>query len=212
LAAPVEVGTRLSAAERPVEQVLVRGVGVHGRHQAVMDADRLVQHLGDRRQAVGRARRVGDDVVAVRVVDVLEVDADHDRRVERLGALAGRGDDHLVSARCEVLGGRRARAVAAGGLDHDVHAKLAPGQLCQLGLSQRTDRMPVDQELAVAQLHGAREVPVDGVVAQQVRQRGAVGDVVHRDDLERGLLLVRGAQDAASDSAEAIDCYAGGHL
>ncbi len=149
--------------------------------------------------------------MAVGVVHVLEVDAHHDGRIERLGPLAGGGDDHLAGARLEVLSGQGARAVAAGRLDHDVHPKLAPGQFRQLGLGQCPDRAPVDHELAVGELHGAGKVPVDGVVAQQVRQRCAVGDVVHRNDLELGVLPVRRAQDAAPDSAEAVDCYAGGH-
>ena len=46
-----------------VERRLVAGVGVDGGHEALLDADRVVQHLGDRRQAVGRARGVGDDHV-----------------------------------------------------------------------------------------------------------------------------------------------------
>ena len=99
------------------------------RHLAVADADRLVQDLRDGRQAVGRARGVADDVMALGVVDLLEVHADHHRRVQRLRALAGRGDDHLAGAGGEMLGGCCARAVAAGGLDHDVHPQLAPRQV-----------------------------------------------------------------------------------
>src|SRR5512147_1990147 len=39
-----------------VEDLLVVGIGVDGRHQAALDADRVVQHLGDRCEAVGCAR------------------------------------------------------------------------------------------------------------------------------------------------------------
>jgi hypothetical protein len=46
-----------------VEDLLVVGVGVDGGHQPALDADRVVQHLGDRRQAVGGAAGVGDDRV-----------------------------------------------------------------------------------------------------------------------------------------------------
>ena len=48
---------------RPVLQHLVAGVGVDRRHQAVLDADRVVGDLRERRQAVRRAGGVGDDVV-----------------------------------------------------------------------------------------------------------------------------------------------------
>src|SRR3984957_8109717 len=38
-----------------VERRLIAGVGVDGRHEPMLDADRVVEHLGDRRQAIGRA-------------------------------------------------------------------------------------------------------------------------------------------------------------
>ena len=84
-----------------------------------------VQQLGDRRQAVRRAGRVGDDVVALRVVDVVEVDAERDGHV---GILGGRRDDHLARAGCEVLARALARAEAAGRLDHHIDVVLRPRQ------------------------------------------------------------------------------------
>jgi len=126
--------------------------------------------------------------------------------------VASSGDDHLAGAGLEMLRGRGTRAVTTGGLDHHIDAELTPGQLGKLRLGQRANRMAVDDQLAVGVLHGARERPVDGVVAQQVRERGGAGDVVHRDDLKRRLLFVSGAQDAASDAAKTIDCNSGGHL
>ena len=65
---------------RRVLEVLVGRVGVDRRHQAVLDADRVVDDLGRRREAVRRARRVGDDVVLVGVV-LVEVDPEDDRDV-----------------------------------------------------------------------------------------------------------------------------------
>jgi hypothetical protein len=58
-----------------VLQALVGRVGVDRRHQAVPDADRLVEHHGHRREAVGRARGVGDDLVRIAIVGLGEVDA-----------------------------------------------------------------------------------------------------------------------------------------
>ena len=126
---------------RRVLQALVGRVGVDRRHQAVLDADRVVQHLGDRREAVRRARRVGDDVVAVGVVGVVEVDAEHDGRV-RLGRR--RGDDDLLGARLEVLGGVGALGEEAGRLDHDVDAEVAPRQRGRVALRERADLAAVD--------------------------------------------------------------------
>ena len=48
---------------RQVEDALIVGVRVDRRHQTVLDAKGIVEHLGDRSQAVGRAAAVGDDFV-----------------------------------------------------------------------------------------------------------------------------------------------------
>src|SRR5690606_34527064 len=104
-AAPVLVG-------RAVDGLLGGGGGVHGGHQAALDAPLVVDHLGQRRQAVGGAAGVGDDRLAgIGVV----VDAEDEHR----GVVLGRGrHDHLLRAGGQVL----ARAVLvqeqAGGLDH----------------------------------------------------------------------------------------------
>ena len=74
LAAPVEVGIidkrrGAGAVEVLVERVqrrLVAGVGVDRRHEAPLDADRLVQHLGDGGEAIGGAGGVGDDEIVSR--------------------------------------------------------------------------------------------------------------------------------------------------
>ena len=84
-----------------VEDVLVVGVGVDGVHQAALDDPAVVDDLGRRRQAVGGAAGVADDVVLRRVVLVL-VDAQDDGDVLVLG---GRADDDLPGARVEMRGG-----------------------------------------------------------------------------------------------------------
>ena len=76
LAAPVLVGHEVEgggagAAQvlvRRVLQVLVLRVGVDRRHQALDDAELVVDRLGHRAEAVGRAGGVGDDRVRRRVV------------------------------------------------------------------------------------------------------------------------------------------------
>src|SRR5215472_990968 len=50
-------------AMQRVLQALVAGIGVDRRHEAALDADALVEYIGDGREAVGRARAVRDDLV-----------------------------------------------------------------------------------------------------------------------------------------------------
>jgi hypothetical protein len=76
-----------------VERRLVAGIGVDRGHEAGVDADGVVQHLGDRRQAVGGAGGVGDDLVILGQLVV--VDAVDDREV---GAVGRRRDQHALGA------------------------------------------------------------------------------------------------------------------
>ena len=110
---------------RQVEQVLVVGVGVHGRHEPADDVELVVDHLDHGDEAVRRARRVRDDDVLLGVV-VLVVDADHEGGV----GVAGRGrDDDPLHRPAQVPGGVLPAGEDPGGLDHDVGLEQVPGQL-----------------------------------------------------------------------------------
>jgi hypothetical protein len=86
---------------------------MHRRHPPFADAEALMDHLGERRQAIGRARGVRDDVVLGRSVSVI-VDAQDDREVWSLGR---RRDDDFLRAGRQML--RRTIAIGedAGGLE-----------------------------------------------------------------------------------------------
>src|SRR5690606_31609154 len=108
---------------RAVDGLLGGGGGVHGGHQAALDAPLVVQHLGDRRQAVGGAAGVGDDRLAVVLLIVHPVDE------HRGGVLGRRRHDHLLRARVDVLLRGLGGQEQAGGLDHHVGADLIPLQV-----------------------------------------------------------------------------------
>ena len=115
LAAPVVEGMMLMRRGAPALPVLLAravdgllggGVGVDGGHEAFLEAEAfLEQHMDERRQAVGGAGGVGNDVVLGRIVLVV-VHAHHDRDVLVLGR---GGDDDLLGAggRCGPWPSRR---------------------------------------------------------------------------------------------------------
>ena len=138
---------------RAVLEALILRVGVDRGHQAALDPELVVEHLGDRREAVRRAGRVGDDVVVLGVVGLVEVDAQGDRHV-RVGRR--RRDDHLLRPGVEMLGGVVALGEQAGRLDHDVDAELAPRQIGGVTLGEHLDLGPVDGEGVVADLDRRR--------------------------------------------------------
>ena len=161
------------------------GVGVDRRHQAVLDADRVVEHLRDRRQAVGRAGGVGDDVVLVRVVGSSKLTPS---TTVTSGSLAGRGDDRPSwrrPSRCLAASSRVGEE--AGRLDHDVDAEVAPRQRRRVALGEDLDLVAVDDDArrSVASTSPGKR-PEDRVVLEQVGERLGVGEVVDRDELDVG--------------------------
>ncbi len=195
-------------AVRTVLQVLVARVGVDRRHQAVLDADRVVGDLRERRQAVRRAGRVGDDVVAVLVVGV-EVDAEHDGDVLALGR---RGDDDLLDAAAEVLGGVVTRGEEAGRLDHDLGpdgvpvAARAGSRSANTFISSPSITMPCSVA-STSPGYGPRIESYLNRWASDLR----IGEVVDGDDVDVGARGLCGADDVAADAAEAVDADAYGH-
>ena len=144
------------------------------------------------------------------VVDLVEVDPEHDRDV----GVGGRGGDHdLLGPTREVDGGLLAGGEQAGRLDHDVDSELLPRQRGGVALGEHPELLPVDLQRAVERAHRARVGTEDRVVLEQMRKRLRIGQVVDGDPLDVGRLGTRlgGAEHVAADPAESIDCDAYGH-
>ena len=153
----------------------------------LLDADLVVQHLGQRRQAVGRARGIGDHGVAG--LQHLVVDAVDDGRVD---VLAARRRDH------DLLRAARQMCLPASALvvKKPVHSSttsaptVAPGHLRRVALREHLDAVAVDDDGIAVDADLARELAVRGVVLGQVRIGLRVAEIVDRDDLD---FLVRSA-------------------
>ncbi len=102
-----------------VERRLVTGVGVDRGHEAVVDANGVVERLDDRNQAVGRAGGVRDDQVVLGQLVV--VDAEDDREV---GAIGRSRNDDALGASLQVQGGLFTRGEDAGAFHGDVDAEF----------------------------------------------------------------------------------------
>ena len=168
-----------------VDQLLVARVGVHGRHQALLHAEGVVEHLDHRHEAVRGARGVGHDLVRGRVEGVV-VDADHER-----GVGAGRGADTITRRAPLEVGGRLVPVGEdAGGLDDDVDAEIAPRELLRVALGEDLDGVAVDVDAArPTALTSLGSCPMDGVVLQEVGDGVDRAEVVDGDDVDVGALL-----------------------
>ena len=131
---------------------------------------------------------------------------------ERDVGLGRRGaDDDLLGSGREVLAGLLAGVEEARRLDDDLDPEVRPRQRAGVALGQHPHRLAVDDETVVAVLDRAAEAAVHGVVLQQVGQRGGVGDVVHRDDLDALCAVAHCTKDVAADPAEPVDSYPYAH-
>ncbi|MCY1536942.1 hypothetical protein D9M68_724180 [compost metagenome] len=192
-----------------VGQDLVVGVGVHGGHQAVFQAQLVVQRLDQRGQAVGGARRVRDDGVGG--LQHAVVHAVHDGGVDVLAA--GSRDDDLLGAALDVRAGLFLGREEARALQDHVDLQLAPGQLGRVAVGQHADLVAVDDHEVAVDFDGARELAMGRVVARQVRVGLGIAQVVDGDDFDIVLLatFVVGTQDVAADATVTIDGDANGH-
>ncbi len=161
-----------------------------------------LQDLDDGREAVGGAGRVGDDVV-LRCVVLVVVDAEDDGDVLVGG---GGGDDDLLDGAAEVGLGLFGVGEEAGGFDDDLGADGGPVELGGVALGEDFDLLAVDGDEVGAVGDLLLEVAEDGVVLEEVGQGGGGGEVVDGDEFDVRV-AEGGAEDVASDAAEAVDAY-----
>src|SRR5450759_589447 len=128
-----------------VQDDLVVGVSVNGGHVRPLDAEAVEEHLHQRHQAVGGAGGVGDHVVLGLVVRVL-VDAQHHGDV---GFGRRSGDDDLLGAGRDVLGGLVAVGEEPCRLHDHVDVQLFPGELLGVSLGKDPHLFVIDDKHAL---------------------------------------------------------------
>ena len=163
-----------------------------------------MENLRERRYAIRRARRVGDDVVLFGVVHLV-VHAEHDRDVR---IRCRRRDHDLLRARVDVL----LRAVAPGEeprrFDHELDLEVAPGEVRRIALGKDLQLGLAGLDRGIADLDVLVQLPENGVVLEQVPHRLRVAEVVDRDELEVAAALEMRTEEIAPDPPESVDPHA----
>jgi len=145
-----------------VDGLLGGGVRVDSGHEALDDAELVVDDLGEGSQAVGGARGVGDDG-GLAVVRLL-VDTHH------VHGGIGRGgrDDDALGAALEMGAGLVGGGEDTSRLDNVLGAGLLPGDGSGIALSVELDLLAVDNEIAALDGDGAVEDAVGRVILEHV--------------------------------------------
>ncbi len=181
------------------------GGGVHGGHEALDDAEVVMNDLGDGGQAVGGAGSVGNELHVGGVL--VQVDAAHEHGGVVFG---GAGHDDDLGAGVDVGLGLHLVQIHAGALQHVFHTQLAPGDQggVAVGLVREDlDDLAVDGDGAVLVVaHDfAVEAALHGIVLHAVGDvAGGMAGSVDGDDLDV-VRLDGGAEGQRTDAAEAID-------
>ena len=187
---------------RQIEQLLIVGIGMDGGHRAYGYAEGILNHFCYGREAVGGARGVGNDVVLRGIVDFV-VHAEDDGEI-RIGG--GRGNDYFLHRATHVLAGFFAFGENAGGFDDDFGTDRGPIEFGGILHFENAEGFPVHGDGVVTGGDVVRQIAENGIVFQQMRERLGIGDVVHRDDLNRGI-AERRAINIAADPAEPVDTH-----
>ncbi len=216
LAAPVDVGTMLAAAARARRGSLC---GRSNRFWSFVYACTVVMSpltmskassttftIGTRQFVVHDPFEITDVLVGV---EVPVVDADDERGV---GVGRRPRDDDPLDRAAQVLRGLRPVGEDARGLDHQLGPQRVPGQFARVTLGHDLDVAVADQQVGALDVDRHGETALGRVVAQQVRQHLGRGQVVDPDHLDVGPGVEHGAQEAAPDTAEAVDPDPHGHV
>ena len=185
---------------RSVHSLLRGGGRMDGRHETALDAERVVDDLGQRGQAVGRAARVRDDRFAGVALVVHAID-------EHRGLVLGwSGEDDFLGSGLEVRFGGRLVQKEAGGFDHDFGSDFIPLERGRILDGGEADFVAVDDQAAVLDRDFPVEATVDGVVFEHVGEILGFEQVVDADHLDVFAEVLDGrAEDHASDASEAVD-------
>mmetsp|Transcript_5567 Transcript_5567/g.10049 ORF Transcript_5567/g.10049 Transcript_5567/m.10049 type:complete len:314 (-) Transcript_5567:327-1268(-) len=197
-----------------VHGLLGGSVGVDGGHQTLLHTKTLLEQDVDQRgQAVGGARRVGDDVHGGLIL--LVVHTHHDGLQV---TLAWGRDDNLLAASLDVATGLVSLSENTGGLNDDLNAQLAPWQV--LGVAGGHDALDLvavhnqsvgfgSASVALLSLHVVLEASVDGVVLHLVGKVVSIGGHINNTDNVHGgaqkTLVAERLEDHTADTAEPVD-------
>ena len=191
-----------------VERRLVAGIGVDGGDMATLDADRVIEHLGDRGQAICGAGGVGDDDVLRGQLVMI------DAKNNGLVGILGRGrTEHALGAALDMRHRRRLVVELAGAFHNQINAHRLPGQLRGVAIGDFPDAAETGIEPVLAHFDRAGITAVNAVIGQKVGigfRRRAVIDC-HDLDFAPALLFENRPQCETSDAAKSVDRYPKGH-
>ena len=114
-------------------------------------------------------------------IEVIVVDAEHDRHISITHWC---GHDDVLGTRSEMLRCGFTGVEYAGGLNHDINAKIAPRQSLRIAFRKDLETIPIHDHVSVDHLNSPRVATVDRVVPEQVGIRLDIPKIVDCNDVD----------------------------
>ena len=174
---------------------------MNGGHQAVFDAEVILQNLGNGGQAVGGAGSVGYNVHVGGVFVLVNAHNKH-------GSVSRRsGDNNLLGTGLQVSGSLFDGGEHTGGFHDIIGADSTPGDFSGVFAGKEFDLFAVNNDAVIGVADFTVKLAVHGVIAQHVRHvvRAHEGVVdAHKLNFAVGKAS---AENQTADAAETIDAY-----
>jgi len=137
-----------SSLGRSVNNKLVHGDGVDGSHEAFSNSPVVVEDLGDRGQAVGGARGVGDNVHVALVLIVVDSHHEHGG-----GVSGGARNNSFLGTSVQVESSGIGLGEDTGGFADEISSVLAPGDVAGVLLVGDSNEVSVNGDTTLGGLH-----------------------------------------------------------
>jgi hypothetical protein len=178
-----------------VDETLVVGVGVHGRHEAVFDAEGVIEHLreGARQFVVHEAFEMMKWCAGSNSSSLTPMTKS--RPGPGPAQRSRRGSRPLRGVRSPFALGVLARRV-----DDDIDTDLPPGKRLRLGFGKHLDAALADNHRVAVDMHRLGVAPVHRVPSEQSGECLGGTEVVDRHDVE--LRVIWAAPSSFEGSAD----------
>ncbi len=192
----------ISIFVRGIEDALVVGVGVDGRHHGVFDAEAFVEDFGHRCEAVGGARGVGDQLVFG--FEVVIVDTEDDGGVDRI--FGGDGEQDFGGTGFEVFFEFGAAAEDARRFDDKVQVERFPRKVGQFAFCNHLNgAFAFDVQDVSFEVDALGEAAHHRVVLEQMNKCLRLADIVDGDDFDIVVFVQDVAENCTTNATETVD-------
>ena len=187
-----------------IDGELVHGDGVDSGHETLLNAEVVVENLGDWSEAVGGAGSVGNNGHVRGVSGVVDTN-DEDWDV----VLWWSGKNDFLGTSLDVQITLLLSEENTGGLANVIGTNGSPSDLGWVSLVEDLDEVSIDLDTTVALLNSSWESSVDGIVLEEIAEVIEAHERIV-DGHALGFIFVAkesGSENKSTDSSESVDSH-----